>query len=352
MNNHTTDQVEALRLLTKEIPLNDFGLPTGIYRTDLLPFHDYIPNTHQPEVPEVNTSVLRASIGTDIEGGVIEDALEDAVDLSYPSTGLAMEPYIEPEAVYRIAGFPAEQLHSAFVQLQYDEGFPAFDNGLPFWGRMDFEPSDAFIAFNSYLQMNRGKRSTPGEDMGDEYDGIEATGSRSMALLAAGLATSDAEIPLMIQRLQDYYHMYYWGLRAHSYDLCRVAQHRAQQELRSLETLDDHYTLARRLRHKLEIYMADEDEFWDLMSPKTAIDLLKTTTGLERVSAGMPAGGPSVKPTDSEGRPLEVHLRTIANTNRRPSEDILSEEGAVLDKALEDPESTELLQTLIIKAGG
>ncbi len=38
-------QVEALRALQAEIPLNDFGLPTGIYRTDLLPFHDYHPES-------------------------------------------------------------------------------------------------------------------------------------------------------------------------------------------------------------------------------------------------------------------------------------------------------------------
>ena len=35
--------VIAIRQLTAELPLNDFGLPTGIYRTDLLPFHEYIP---------------------------------------------------------------------------------------------------------------------------------------------------------------------------------------------------------------------------------------------------------------------------------------------------------------------
>jgi len=106
-------QVDAIRSLTTEIPLNDFGMPTGIYRTDLLPFHDYEP-ANQPLPMDPSTLLL--------EGTTTEDP-------SVSEFSLTSVPQEEEPKIYRIAGFPARALHGAFMPLQFDEGFPAFDNG-------------------------------------------------------------------------------------------------------------------------------------------------------------------------------------------------------------------------------
>jgi len=323
--------------------MNDFGLPTGIYRTDLLPYHDY--KEHSPTIAPV------APMGGNGVGvGVIEHSdIENDLSL----TSVPQEEQTELD-IYRIAGFPAESLHGAFMPLQFDEGFPAFENGQPFWSRLEYEPNDAFEAFQKYLQMSLG---TPGtvpkyDDTDNEYDGTSATGTRNISILAANQFV-DKQVLQMAQIYQQYYHLYYWGMRAHAYDLYRIAQYRTQQELRMVETQDEHYVQTRRLRHRLMQYMNNEEEFWDMMTPKTGIDMFKTVTTLERISAGLPASGPINEANEANrGKPFEVTLRSVAQTNRRVQNVSLDEEGEVLDKALEDPETTEVLQELIIKTGG
>ena len=332
-------QVEALRALSAEIPLNDFGLPQGIYRTDLLPFHDYRPH--------------EKANGANLLGSPEEP--EDTPDGSRIDNLLAA-PQADPTEAegnnedYRIAGFPAQALSNAFVPLQYDEGFPAFASGLPFWGRLEYEPSDAYQAFDQYLHMSMGKSPDREEE---EYNGEAAPGTRSLNTLVAQLHP-DSKLLKMINVYQQYYHLYYWGPRAHAFDLFRVAQHRKQQELRAIETQDEHYVESKRLRHKLTAYFDDQENFWDFMTPKVAIDFFKTITQLERISSGVPAAGPMSEAREGAGgQPFEVAFRTIAQTNRSTAAGTtIDEEGKVLDKALEDPAVTEYLQELIIKTGG
>lgn len=337
-------QLDAIRALTAEIPLNDFGLPTGIYRTDLLPYHDYKPNG--APAPEVR-ALLEHEVEEEMEiNGHSPQDLTSLTTQHVPEVG-------EKEDVYRIAGFPARALHGAFMPLQFDEGFPAFESGLPFWSRLDYEPSDAFEAFQKYLQMSLGRASTlDGQGLDEEYDGVDATGTRDLATLV-GDNFPENKILMMSKIYQEYYHLYYWGMRAHAYDLYRVAQYRTQQEIRAVETQADHYVQSRRLRHRLMQYMNNEEDFWDMMTPKTGLDMLKTITQLERISAGLPAAGPINEAAEaSRGKPFEVTMRTVAQTNRRAPDKVINEDGQVLDKALEDPNATEVLQELIIRSGG
>ena len=368
-------QVEALRALSAEIPLNDFGLPTGIYRTDLLPFHDYHPHEPKPKL-EVETPHAPASSSKEStllilddpdapvldeeeakkrlkkwykEGGLgSPEAPEDTPDGSRADE-LTLAPQEDPSEEYRIAGFPAQALSNAYVPLQYDEGFPAFTNGLPFWGRLEYEPSDAYQAFDRYLHMSLGR--TAGEE--DEYAGEAAPGTRSISTLATQLHP-DSKLLKMASVYQSYYHLYYWGPRAHAFDLFSVAQHRKQQELRAIETQNEHYVESKRLRHKLMRYFDNQEDFWDFMTPKVAIDFFKNITQLERISAGVPAAGPmSEEREGSRGQPFEVAFRTIAQVNRTTvAGAIMDEEGEILEEALKDPAVTEYLQELIIKTGG
>lgn len=322
-------QTDAIRNLTREIPLNDFGLPTGIYNPALLPLDDYLPRGSELAIVHHVPSPSPPH----------EHEQEPQKNLAQDLTLVPQEPVRE----YRIAGFKPVALQQAFVPLQYEEGFPAFESGLPFWGRLDFEPLDAHLAFEAYLKMNLGTLAT---DLEEDYDGTAASGTRSIATLCAAQFPDD-QINTMVQIFTGYYHTYYWGLRAHAFDLFRTAEFSKRQELRALETQNDHYYQARRLRHKLQQYMDSDEEFWDLMTPKVAVGMLKDLMQLERISAGIPAAGP---PGEAEGRSFEAILRTTANTNRKGGQgNIIDESGEVLDRALEDPASVEILQELIIR---
>ncbi|MEE8598511.1 MAG: hypothetical protein V3S69_03180 [Dehalococcoidales bacterium] len=164
---------------------------------------------------------------------------------------------------------------------------------------------------------------------------------------------SDIELLHAVDKYKQYYHMYYWGLRAKSYDLFRVTQYRQQQEIRALETQDDHYLQARKLRARLNTYMESTEEFWDFMTPKTAVDMHKHLTSLERISAGVPAGGPPIKEAEGGNQSFEMAFRTIAQKHgSSASGDTINGDGDVLDRALEDPEAVQVLQELIIRTGG
>ncbi len=340
-----TQAVNAIKALTHELPLNDFGLPVGIYRADLLPFHDYVPSDLTRSLRPVASDNGEESSSTELikqlpcEVQLTED--------SKPSNGAN-----GTNGEYRIAGFLAKSLNQAFVPLQYDEGFPAFSDGRMFWDRLECEPHDTYLAFDQYLKMPLGR---PGDS--DEDDpGEAASGTRSLSTLIARLHPnlSNTALLLRIEAYREYFYLYYWGMRAHAYDLFRVAQHQKQQELRQLETQDEHYVDARKIRSRLMKYMASEEEFWDLMTPKVASDLLKQTTQLERISAGIPAGGPAMIKDDDERRhqPFEIAFRSIAQTSRPQVRATEEADGEALSKALEDPEQTRVLQELIIRTTG
>jgi hypothetical protein len=270
----------------------------------------------------------------------------EALPVISPSLGLGLD-----MENYRIAGFPAKDIQSAFVALQYDEGFPSFEDGRAFWSKMDYEPSDAFLAFDRYLKMNFG-RPADSEDEGDF--GKAASGIRSISELVSLMLpiANDANSLQMIERFQQYYHLYYWGMRAKAYDLFRITEYRQKQELRALETQDDHYIQARKLRARLQQYMENETEFWELMTPKVGVDMLKTLTSLERISAGVPAAGPQTKETEGN-QSFEFQFRTVAQQRLggEGAPTTIDEDGHVLDRALEDPAAVALLQELIIRGG-
>ena len=390
------DIAQIMRQLQQELPLNDFGLPLGLYWSDLLPFHLHSEghSGHLNPEGQVGQTLLPQESCTDDSPEILpEDSpLPDADvvdarsdDSSDPLPIDDLEPEIDPFAIlagdapnptprrregngagassnhvlvtqpreYSIAGFPAASIQVAWVPLQYDEGFPAFDSGSAFWDRMAFEPNDAFQAFQRYCFMARGVASDYTDDDGL---GEAAAGTRSISNLAhqlLGTEADDIRILALTDKFKEHYHLYYWNLRVRAYDLYRAAQHRQQQELRAIETQDDHYIQSRALRHRLAQYMDSEEEFWDLMTPKVAVDMLKQLTALERISAGIPAAGPSGE-NERTGQPFEMALRTIAQVHGGSATEgtLVDEEGSILDIALTDPKATQLLQELVIRSGG
>lgn len=367
-------QVVAIRNLTKELPLNDFGFPVGIYRTDMLPWHEYEPNptlrnvalqiTHEPETLEKldgqtsrETKEAREEHETQDEStreeqeeiiGWVDELLDPAVEkvvALFPDK-ISLEPKKPAEESY-IAGFPTKSLERAFMWLSYDEGFPTFVDGSTFWSQLEFESPKAHSVFQRYLQMHQG---TEGDEDDAEEPGESASGVRSINDLAGSLH-GDTELLGAISEYTSYYHLYYWGLRAKAYDIFRIAAHRKKQEIRALETEDSHFITSKRLMHKLMKYMDDEENFWDMMTPKIGIDMLKMLTQLQRISSGLPGVGPAIE--SSSGASLEVAFRSVAQESNITR---VNESGDVsgLQDVLSDPEKTKVLQELIIsiKGGG
>lgn len=225
-----------------------------------------------------------------------------------------------------------ESYKHAFVPLAYHEGFPTLPNGNPYWNQFDHEPIDDYQLFDIYMQL-----PTLGE------------GARSLAFLPK-LITQHLQRDITVKYLQQIFDLYYWHYRAKAYDLFREAARRKQLEMRALDVNNNHYVLATRLMNKLEIFFENEADFWDLMTPKTAIDFLKTLTQLQRVSVGMPAAGPLNNQGDNENPSFEMTLRTIAQSNHDDTTTDAQNNQAV-NAALSDPNLASLAQELIIKLG-
>ncbi len=367
-------QAEALRGLTEVLPLNDFGLPVGIYRTDLLPFDDYDPHARAPRLvaPEVKARPRYVEQGptdaelellehemeelvsdVDEEGNVVKDATqnkgmvhikEEEASLGATSTQEDLEPYVK-----RKAGFPINALDNAFVPLNYDEGYPALSGGTPFWSKLDFEPADAFAIFQRFLQM-------PAGTCADE-DGLGATsasGERSVSALTEVMHDRDGELLGYMEQYKMYSHLYYWGLRAKSYDFYRVAAHRKQQELRAIESQDEHYFDARGLRNKLMHWIGEnEEDFWDMLTPKTAMDMMDKLIKIERISVGLGAAGPSGSGKGEGnlgGQTLEVMVQQVAKSSHTKGVIIdNATEELIEDAMLDDEDMLENMQALIVR---
>ena len=175
------NQIRASRDLAAELPLNDFGLPLGVYRTDLLPWHDYMPaeqqralhlvkdetpiNVVSRELIEQSTDAVTGAMadlgifteGDDEDSGDIDSEVPIAYAPARTATPIVNTveggDVVEVLAEHRIAGFRVSDLENAFVWLHYDEGFPSFDSGQPFWGCLPFEPPKAYEVFQRYLQV-------------------------------------------------------------------------------------------------------------------------------------------------------------------------------------------------------
>lgn len=289
-------QVRTVVALTETLPLNDMGLPTGFYRLDLI------------DMPQ----------GRSTKRGNGKSKSSKAL-VSYPEGSGK-----ELQEVYQ----------HAFVPLNYAEGFPTAPNGSPFWCQLDFEGMEIFQVFQLYLQLPT----------------LSSQGVRQLIELPEAVEIHlQRTVPL--QKIQDYFHLYYWQHRTKCYDLFREAARRKQQELRALEVNDNHFLVANQLMEKLKLFMSSDEDFWDVMTPKAAIDMLKVLTQLQRVSVGMPAMGPPQVAKGEEGRgleSLEVTLRTLAQgaSHEATPEAVHAQ---TVSKMLGNPETAAIAQELIIK---
>jgi len=365
IDNH---QYHVMRELQYNTPLNSFGLPNGIYRLDLLPFHNYIPKGTIAGNTNTNTNA-NANTNVDVDANT-NDANDDMLRTEESQQRMNL---VEAYDEQRIAGFRRKDLLIAYTDLHYAEGFPAFQNGSPFWSKLLWEPMDAYTAFEHYLQFSIDTKETQGD-----------TEIRSISALASRLSLrgyNPEQIAVAQEQFSRWSVLYYWTYRAKAYDLYRVVQHRKSLELRAIETTDNHYLIAKKLFQKLEVYLEDEERFWDLLTPKVAVDLLKTLTGLQRLSAGLPMGAPNaigkgehlgagIGSMVTAGQSMEVILRQVAQsaglgvgggtvgggiegTTLDQNGNIISQAkgDSLLNRVMANPDLTAITQELIIKLG-
>jgi hypothetical protein len=152
--------------------------------------------------------------------------------------------------------------------------------------------------------------------------------------------------------------LYFWAPRARSYDMFSAAHRRKERERRAIETEDDHYLLANRLMSIATIYLDEqEEELIEMMTPKMLLEFIKTSAQLRRISAGLPANGPSnsqeAEGPRGESTSLEVIMRTIAKENGHIQEAALmdgrTENRSKLQALLQDEGALALAQELVLK---
>lgn len=366
-------QIQAIRELGHTIPLNDWGLPHGIYRPDFLP-------VHKDRTLEISPEERAKHL---IRYDHVTGEFQCAWDGTLPTYHIEL--WIRGEiAKQRDLGrsgdlgvvvgdapsfaFTRGDLRTAWVQLDYSEGYPTTARGTPFWAQLDFEPPEAHLAFESYLTL-----------VTVEHRGVRELRyvPEVMQALAKQSGIPMSSIPGEA-KLKDWFTLYYWQYRTLAYDMFRAVEFKKKQEERAYAMLDDHYFKSSKMLDRLQVYMDDEEEFWSFMTPKVAIDLLKTLVGIQRTSVGLPAGTPAApapigKDGIARGTPVTMNgaMKQLAAQERAagvPSvTSAFSEEGGeasahmqvvaeaaksearmLMAKMLTDPANTAKAQELII----
>jgi hypothetical protein len=234
-------------------------------------------------------------------------------------------------------------LRSAFVDLDYSQGYPTLPNGQPFWTRLDAEPGTAFSAFNTYLASgNDGPRQL---HLLAEKDNELVTVMQA----ALNLQTLDA----INNQLREWYALYAWKFRVKAYDLFREAAFRHQQVQRAQSSQENHYTIAESIINKVRDQF-DKPDFWDALSGKEIIDAFKAAVAVQRISTGLPAAAPlpskesSQMPTNFEMIMRQVVQRGAA-PDTQPVEVQKERAGKFVDKVLRDPKNIRAMQEIIVR---
>ena len=292
-----------------KLPLNEYGLPEGIYRPDLLPSDPYA----------AATSVASTDAGS-------EEAAPP------PSEGDTLKASLEPTSL-AVHGQQATdilladtRIRVAYVPLNHQEGFTSLPDGRPFWYRQDFEPVEAFAAFEVYLAQGR-------------------EGVHQLFLLQEELDPGTKKA-LESVNLSELYHLYYWGWRAKAFDLFDSALRRRQRAIRAADMEDYHYLLSERMLN-MGIAFLQTDEFRDNLSPKVALDMIKQAMAGQRVSSGLPVNGPTGREDVEVVASLEVHMQQAAK-ERGEGGQVIDQDGINIEDM--DEEDAERVQSIILKA--
>ncbi len=277
-------QSRYMRSLSARLPLNDIGLPTGFWQTDL--------------------------VLVDVHGD--DDEPDDM----------------------------------AWQSLEYIEGFPTLAfTALPFWERIPGEPLTSYELFRAYLDY-------PGERSFHEVAlRLNADKGRSIEFMP-DMITS--------RQLQTQFDLYYWLYRCRAYDLFRDASMARTRAIAGNAMEQEHLSIGSKLFSKCADYF-DNDDHFAALGAKGVKDLMKDAVQMQRISVGLsPNGG-----ARSEGASQSVHAGVShSNDIRRLIKDMGTRSAerdefhgkdsseAILDMALGDPETADMVQRLQMQITG
>lgn len=252
-------RADFVRSLTMNIPENEFNLPQYIYRADMLDMSFM----GQDEWPEN-----------------IEDSLA-----------------------------------AATVYLNYEQGFPIFRNGTPFWARMDYESIEAYTAFSKYLEQ-------------------------------PGARTFHSMQEFTVDMLVEWHSLYYWSYRARAYDLFKAAHHQRMREQRILGAQDNHYVEADKILRRVTKVVADlDDDALKEVGADKLVAMMDRLVKIQRISLGLSAHGTSDAETP-KSTSFELAIRQVANNSGATRKD---NDAAEADVLLSDPDALMQAQELILK---
>lgn len=406
---HVLSLTTAVRLLNEQVPLNDYGLPEGFYRPELIILPVNEPATTTTNEPTTNEpTAATATTDRSLQEGTKSRAENTELADTPLSTRLKIgqlptnsnicrqSEHIDSAAV-SLSSLVHANAH-AYQELDYSEGFPALPSGEPFWAPWSSEPLEAFEAFQMYLKHgveSLAEASTAGlHDQHNQHnkdsgeidpksleltDGDDPLASNKLVGGARMLYALQPYVGIPLDELRNCYYLYNWAARAKAYDLFNEAIAYKVKLRRAISLEDHHYIEAEKLVRKCLAYF-DSEEFELLLTPKVAVDLFKVATQLQRLSAGLNPtgvtrgrlGGASTTPMrgipgeGASGSPYHVGplsassdmdaiLRQVGGGGAVTQQQIqkqraLSEEAEhKLQELLEDPESAEMAQELIIR---
>jgi hypothetical protein len=308
------------------VPTTSEGLPTGYYRTDMLPAY--------PSAPAQNIGSLPPSPGAELRRED-DQFLATAKAMSSPQVAGGL-------AVQDQGADLADVLRAAFVELNFDHGYPGIPNGMPFWHKLEFESGFAFACFQLYLES--------GQDGPRELFSVAS--NEELLRVASAQHQRQLGPQELLFALQEYFTLNYWSSRAKAFDLYKESAWRHQRLKRQVRTENSHFEIAEQLMAKLAVYFGSE-RFMNEMTPKAAIDALGKIVAIQRISLGLPASGPLAANQQPEATSFEMIMRNVATTQgagqASGQRGVAEHTKDMLDQVLADPTAANNLQEVIIR---
>lgn len=298
-------RVGVYQQISAAIPTNDLGLPTFIYRPDIIPpdLDDY--------TAEQRTAILQA----------------------------------------------------ASVPIVYDEGLPTLEDGTSFWTKFPWEPFDSYEMFQRFVDMPtlEAEVSSPTTSKRDNSASNSANiqiAVRDLRVLAelypasTGTRSSALTPAEYLEKLREYAILYCWNVRVKAYDLYIAAAYRKWREQKTYAVEQSHYRMSEQLLAKANAELLnrfnDPDEIKEIKA-KDLLDVFKSMVQIQRVSLGMSATGDR---SGEDGAPpknasLELTLRTIAKSAGEEAKALQNDDS--IQSILNDPDALVKAQELIIR---
>lgn len=278
---------QIMQHLANNLPLNDYKLPSMIYRPDMIDFQQLRLLFSGLQSTATTTTV---SFPSD-QGGIGNVRQQIMMSLS-------------------------DILSAAEVQLDYSEGYPMLPNGMALWQQFDWEAPETYNMFVSYLELE---------------------GVRMVSDLKS--------YPLDIARAN--LHMHYWLIRVKAYELYKVAASHKKRMQRLLSVDDNHFAIAEKAMKKLQGYLETATFDDTTLSPDKAVAMFEKLSKIQRVAAGLNANGEKDGTEPGKVAPVQVTMQQIVQRSEGTTK---VEEDHPIDILNERPDLLDAAQDLILQA--